>query len=349
VKNTFHGTLTLPADFSSGKQVSEAGKDTMETVKMGLTCGPVLSVIIVMSGKNGNLRRTVDGLRDQKIRDRIELIIVTSLADSEVLADIDTEMFFRAEFLKLSPETPRGEARLCGVRNAHAAVVAFVEDHAYPAEGWAEALLAAHAESRAAVGYQILNANPESAVSWANLFLFYGPWVERSAPVENMLLPSENISYKRDIMMHYGDSLGSHFANDYVIHCDLLRRGFGLYLEPRARVFHWNIDSYRASFSYSLMNGIIFAAARSSEWTFVRRLVYAGGSFLIPLIRTPRLVSDFLRTGRGRLLPRCLPALLAGLLAGACGEMVGYIRGHANKELLGDERTSTRNGGSVGT
>lgn len=300
---------------------------------------PSLSAVIVISGKNGNIRRTVAGLRDQNIRSRIEVVIVTSSAADQPLPDLDMKCFFRAKVIELAPITPRGEARLCGVRNASASVVAFVEDHAYPAAGWAEALLGAHTGSRAAVGYQILNANPECAASWANLFLYYGPWVERSAPVGNILLPSENISYKRDILMEYGDSLASHFQNDYILHRDLLRKGFSLYLEPAARVYHWNINSYRASFSYSLMNGLIFAAVRSSEWTILRRLSYAGGSFLIPFIRAPRIFSDFRRAGHGKLLPKCIPALIVGLFAGACGEMAGYALGAVRKELMGGERT----------
>jgi glycosyltransferase involved in cell wall biosynthesis len=308
----------------------------LENRQMAGNSGPVLSAVIVTSAKNGNLRRTIAGLRNQEMRSLLEIILVTASTGRQIPRDLDTDCFFGVKVIELDPMTCRGEARLCGVRNASAPVVAFVEDHAYPDDGWGEALLGAHTGLRAAVGYQICNANPASAVSWANLFLFYGPWVEHAAPAADILLPSENISYRRDILLQYGDSLASFFENDYVLHMDLRRRGFSLYLEPAARLFHWNIDTYPAAVFYSYMNGVIFAAARSSQWRVARRLLYAGGSFLIPFIRAPRILGDFLRTGRGKLLPGCVPALLVGLLAGASGEMAGYLLGAAKKELLGE-------------
>jgi hypothetical protein len=58
----------------------------------------------------------------------------------------------------------------------------------------------------------------------------------------------------------------------------------------------------------------------------VRRLLYAGGSPLIPLLRLPRILGDIRRSPRQcDLLPRVLPALIFSLVVSAVGEMVGYV------------------------
>ena len=301
---------------------------------MKIHCTPDLSIVIATSGREKCIVRTIDGLRAQNIRDRLEIIIVVSTVESGALNGIDMGCFCRVKVIEVKPMTPRSEARACGLMNASALVVAFIEDHAYPDVGWAEAVLHAHTACRAAVGYQILNANPESSISWANLFLLYGPWVERVTPIGHEMLPSENISYKREVLMQYGEGLCTFFENDYTLHHDLLKKGFLLHFEPTARLYHRNVDSLPASASYNLLNGRIFATARSCGWSIYRRLAYAGGFFLIPFVRAPRIFSDVSRTGRNELIPRIIPALMIGLVMGALGEMAGYLFRNGDKEQL---------------
>jgi hypothetical protein len=59
-----------------------------------------------------------------------------------------------------------------------------------------------------------------------------------------------------------------------------------------------------------------------------RRIVYAGGSPLIPLLRLRRLVPLMRRTAAGRTaLPRALPAIILILIVHAIGEAAGYLAG----------------------
>ena len=69
-------------------------------------------------------------------------------------------------------------ARLTGIQEARAPLVAFVETHSYQEQGWARALVEAHGEPWGAVGPSVTNANPTGAISWAGLFLDYGEWLE---------------------------------------------------------------------------------------------------------------------------------------------------------------------------
>ncbi len=59
------------------------------------------------------------------------------------------------------------------MQHASAPVVALVEDHAYPAPGWAEGIIDAHKNGWAAVGPVMANANPHGLMSWVNLLIEY--------------------------------------------------------------------------------------------------------------------------------------------------------------------------------
>ena len=72
------------------------------------------------------------------------------------------------------------------------------------------------------------------------------------------------------------------------------------------------------------------------RWSRARRLLYAAGSPLIPILRVARSISDIRRTGRGRtLLPQIIPVLLLGTFSGAVGEALGYLLGARPRDVAG--------------
>jgi len=86
-------------------------------------------------------------------------------------------------------------------------VVAFTEDHSFPTPVWAEALIARHREPWAAVGPAFLNGNPQTLRSWTNLLIEYGPWLDPLEAGVRDHIPPHNSSYKRDLLLAYGDEL----------------------------------------------------------------------------------------------------------------------------------------------
>jgi hypothetical protein len=122
-----------------------------------------------------------------------------------------------------------------GVREAIAPLVSYAEEHAYPAPGWAEALIKAHRQSWAAIGGTIANANPGNSVNWASFFTDFGPWVEPAEGGEISHLPWHHAVYKRSILLEYGPELETMLETESILHADLQARGYRLYLEPAAR------------------------------------------------------------------------------------------------------------------
>ena len=216
-----------------------------------------------------------------------------------------------------------------GFQSASAPLIAYVEEHSYPQPGWAEAVIAAHEGPWAAVGVSMENANPETMVSWAMLFLDFAPAVEVAEPAEvhGPALPP-----------HHLQAIGAGRATteelhrllevEAVLQRALLDRGERLGMESAARQRHLNVSRVRSMIRSQYLGGRQYAPLRVREEGFsaARRLGYALAAPLIVLVQLRRILGHVARTGRTRqLIPRMLPALVLGLVAEQAGETVGYL------------------------
>lgn len=292
---------------------------------------PSLSVVLATRDTVDPLRRTIRSLLRQTAVQEIELVLVAPVLAELGLPDGDLADW-RARFHAVTlVEAARlgsiGEANAVGIRAARASIVALAEDHCFPAPGWAAALIEAHRGPWAAVGPVVENANPGSAVSWADLFIGYGPWLAPREASEAPFLPGHNTCYKRDILVALGDRLPGLMEAETLLHWELRGAGHRLRVEPAAVVRHTNFALWRAWIPVQFFNGRLFAGARRREMSLARRVVFALGSPLIPLVRGWRL---WRATPRGALRRRFLattPALAIGLVLDALGQGVGYALG----------------------
>lgn len=144
-------------------------------------------------------------------------------------------------------------------------------------------------------------------------------------------LPGRNTSYKRELLLAYGDELDALLELETLLHWDLRARGHQLYLEPAARTLHVNHARLPAFVREHFYVGWLFAASRSRRWSRAHRLLYAAAAPVVPVVRLRRLVSPIRRSAaRWRLLPGVLPPLLLGLAVNTLGEMLGYTLGFAS-------------------
>jgi hypothetical protein len=288
---------------------------------------PALSVVVVADAF-ATIRRTVRHLRAQTIAGRIELVIVSGPGVELPVGGEELAGFARVTAVAVDDIRSLSWARAPGIRAASAPLVALAESHCYPEPEWAESLLAAHEGPWAAVGPAVYNANPETLVSWTNLVLDYGPWLGPTDGGELGDLPGHNSSYKRDVLLTYGDRLESMLEAETIMHVDMRRRGLRLYQEPAARVEHLNVTRTSSWIGERFQTGRRFGAARSHRWSPLGRALYAAGSPLIPLVRLPRVLRDLDRIGeRRRFRGLRLAPLLLALAVSAAGELVGYASG----------------------
>ena len=287
--------------------------------------GPKLSVILATDGVEQG-RETLAHLSRQTAADRIEVLLVTPPGSVDGGADPDLDGFHSVRVIEADPRSSTARARATAVPAARAPVVAMTESHCFPEPGWAEALIAAHRGPWAAVGPEFDNENPGTA-SWANLFVDYSTWITPLTPGQADDLPGNNSSYKRSLLLEYGEDLARWLESESILHWDLRSRGHGLYIEPGARVRHLNIDRLIPALAEHFLGGRCFAGLRSRGWHPLRRALYVIASPLIPVIRLRRMFQHLRRTSRRDLLPGVLPMMVGSLIAHATGEMMGYLAG----------------------
>jgi predicted dehydrogenase len=289
---------------------------------------PALSVVLGVRQDFAGVRRTVRHLRAQTIRERIELILPWACVNGDTPPASELGGFFAWRFQPIPPGSSVAAANATGVRLASAPVVAFAEDHCFPEPGWAEALVGAHARGYAAVGPEIANANPGSIVSWCDYLIGYGPWMSPAVASEAPFIAGHNSSYKRDILLAYGDRLESLLESETVLHFDLARNGHRLFVEPRARAAHLNFALWRVWLPVQFHCGRLFGGSRSVGWTPARRVLFAAASPLIPAVRLLRIARELLKPNRpAHRLPGLLPALAIGLICDGAGQFVGHLAG----------------------
>jgi hypothetical protein len=278
---------------------------------------------VIPCGSWRHVDKVVACLLEQEECDRIELLLAGPVSlEDEIPAHV------RAAFAAVTviPAQPRDmhEARAAGLLAASAPWVVIGETHCYPQPGWARALLSAIAEGRwDAIGPQIVNANPATGLSWANLALDYGPFL-RPARGEALSLPGQNAALRTALLEPHRADLGDRMRMPYLFFQTLRESGAHLFVEPGARSAHLNVTDYRAWLGERFGAARIFATDRAASWPRWRRLAYTLGSPAIPVLRARRALRD-LRRGGGPL--RAVPMLLVGLLVSGLGEAVGYAVG----------------------
>ncbi len=298
---------------------------------------PEMSVVLVTPDRYSTIRRTIKHLRAQTVRDKLEIVIVAPARDTLDLNDSELKGFRWVKMVEVSSIESIAEGNAMGVRQATSPVVVLAEDHSFPDPGWAEALIRAHKNPWAAVGPVVRNANPDSAISWADFFIGYGPWSDPSPAGVVSHLPGHNSSYKREILLGYGDDLGSMLEAETVLHWDLRSRGYQIYLEPAAKISHTNFSRISSWIQVQFLAGRVFGATRSKNWHPLRRIIYVIGSPLIPVVRFVRIISEMRKPGRLRNMEvsirvRILLALVLGLILDGSGQFIGYAIGAGNSK-----------------
>jgi hypothetical protein len=293
---------------------------------------PALSVVVVTPDRFATIRRTVQHLRDQTIADHLEILIVHPTDDA--LDDTEAgelEGFAQVKRICVGQpitcvERAVGEA----VDHASSDVLALIEDHAFPEPTWAQRLRAAVDQGHAAVGSAMMNGNPHSLLSWANLLIAYGAWTQPDAGKTMNALPGHNIAYRLDALRKLRGDLGVLFGRESGLHDRLLADGGTMYLDQAAAVHHLNPSTLRSTTTLRIDAGRLYGATRAERerWGIGRRLGYALGSPLIPLVRLPRVIAGLSGAVRQQVgTPRLLFALGLGLGLDAVGQMIGYTFG----------------------
>ena len=298
---------------------------------MNESTSPDMSVVMVSLDSYERIRLTIAALRAQTAKRRLEIVIVAPSREVLNLDEADLQEFLSFQVVETGPIRSTGGAIAAGFQRAHAPVVAYAEEHSYPFPTWAEALLLAHKKPWGAVGAAIVNANPGTIISWANLFTDFGPSVDPALGGVTSHLAWHHGSYKRELLSGYEtEQLQSFLETEGFLHQALQDRGYQLYFEPAAKSNHVNVSTIFSLIRCEFVGGRLFGAARvrHNKWSMARRLLYILGSPLIPVLRLRRTLQEVRRAGQfDKLFPQILPSMLTALVAHCLGEISGYALG----------------------
>src|SRR6187200_1380415 len=103
-----------------------------------------LSVVLVAGTGPSGIARTMQHLRAQTARQRLEVLIVAESSAGFDLAALGGGEFGACRIVEVGPITERGAAAARGMLAATSPIVGLIEDHSYPEPEWADALLRAH-------------------------------------------------------------------------------------------------------------------------------------------------------------------------------------------------------------
>ena len=289
--------------------------------------GPLISVVALAPYGLDELKDTLRALQEQTIVSQLEVIIGLREEDRSGRPE-GVEMFNSFRTFVDSPMDVSGPAKARAAHMATSPIVAFVEDHCFPEPAWAEALVKAHRGPWGAVAPTVGPANPTSVIAQASFANSFGAWSsERRGECSN--LPTHNTSYKKRVLLDYGEELPELLEMEAAaLAPDLIHRGFRIYQEPSAKVHHMNVETVSAFLMEQFLGGRHYGALRCKSWSSSRKLVYSLGGWLIPFVKLFRMLSQAEQFKSRRMLG----IVILGLFTCAAGEVAGYLLGLGKTE-----------------
>jgi hypothetical protein len=284
--------------------------------------------VILVTDRFRTIRRVFARLREQTVKDQLEIVIVIPSGSREGDDTLSFEDFASFQIVEIPTVHPMPVARASGIRAATAPIVFLGETHSFPGPAFAEKLIAAHSGDWDVVVPGFSNANPESALSWEAFLSDYGMWNETLPSGQVGGGPTWNVAYKRSVLGEVDDRLERAMEHGDELALWFRARGGRAYFEPAARIEHANVSKGSSWIEQRFLCGLLVANARKQRWSVGKRLLYVVASPLIPAVIMYRLRKPLKNLMSNGTLPlAALGAMLVGTIVRTAGEVVGYTVG----------------------
>lgn len=267
----------------------------------------------------------LDSLRKQYGVGEVEVVVANRCENgtSEVLK----QKYSWIKLIEAPPQTPIPSLRAMAIQETTGDIVAVLEDHCIVETDWAKGMMAAHCSDYSVIAGPLKNAACDRLVDWAAFFCEYSQFMHPMPEGEVENIPGNNVAYKRWVLERH-EALIRAGIWDSILHEHIRREHIPLLLISSVTVGHkmsaslWWFITQKFHFARS------FAGMRFSGLSYLRRVIYGAGSFLLPFILVQRIFSQVWKRGTYRrefLLS--FPFLAPLLLSWGIGETVGYIFG----------------------
>jgi hypothetical protein len=223
-----------------------------------------------------------------------------------------------------------GAIRAQGVEMARSPLVTVFEEHSFAMPGWAAAVFAAHSGPWSAVGGEEYTAVAGEGLTDAAYLEHCIRWMPPAPRGEAQALPTHNVTFKREILLSYRESLADFLTCLPLLYWKLREDGHRMYVEPEARYMHTYAASPETLVSHILWSRIFAQQrARRYQWSVWQRIIRCMASPFLPALRLAKL-AWFIAGERPDRLWTFLymsPAVLLIEVAGVLGETLGVLFG----------------------
>jgi len=300
---------------------------------------PKLSIILLAPANYERIQKVISCYRAQTVVKEIELVIATSDRTELHFPEEEMRSFHSHQVVEIAETKYQGVYKSAAIAIAKADVIVFGEDHSFPLVTWAAALIERHKGPWAAVGPRIANPNPNTrrGFSWAQSYMEYGLWVTGERGGQSDYLAGHNSSFKKKILLAYGESLPYMLESEYILFEDIRRNGHKLFFEVKAVTRHLNFEKFVPLMRVRYLVGRQFAASRTPRWSWTTKLAYILGSPLIPMVRLVRII-QMMKTNNEppKISIYIFGSLVINLIPDFFGQLMGYAfgLGNATEELF---------------
>ncbi|MEO8577901.1 MAG: hypothetical protein ABI556_14430 [Gemmatimonadales bacterium] len=288
-----------------------------------VNAGPAITVVVVAICSIPQLRRSLEALELQEIRDSYEVVVAADSRFSglDALAAEFPAMTFLA---KGGCDTPI-ELTTLGLNIAKGQRIVLTEDSCVARPDWLATMAGTPWDGRGAVG-GVVEATPGiSAAMWAfcyvDFFRYMNPVGEGVAPTLSVCNVAYHMPHLETVRHLWRDGF-----HETVINGALSERFGPLWFCPRAEVQVKRDVTFGDAVYERYAFGRLFGATRIAHDGLGRRLYYAAVSPALPFLLMARMTGKARQDlGLMRQFIRSLPAILAMVAAWSWGEWLGYV------------------------
>ncbi|MBW8011265.1 MAG: glycosyltransferase [Chloroflexi bacterium] len=297
-----------------------------------------ISCIVISFNPAEILERCLANLEQQVLDDEVELLVVGKWGGPDSEYRSLQQQFPKSVWISVPQEFNIPQMRALGMARSQAEIIAILEDDCLVSNDWCTEIIKAHKEAYAAIGGAVEPGDYTSSLDWSIYFCEYARFMLPFSGGEVNTLPGNNVMYKRDVLMTLA---GEIFLNGgkisevgfYEIEFNnkLIRNGFALKTDPSLIVK--NIHSWRLSdlFKMPFHHGRGFAGKRFSDQDKMKRVLYLGITFLLPVVQVIRILKLIIQKRRYlRQFLFALPGIIMFFTSWSIGEFFGYLLGPGN-------------------
>jgi len=229
-----------------------------------------VSIIIPTYNRQGLVKNCLESLFNQKISKKIYEIIVIDDGSIDQTQDLIKNLKKKYKNLKYFKQKHSGPAaaRNLGIKRSKGEIIAFIDDDCIAKKNWVENIIKAHKKYflYAGIGGETYNILKNNRIANIRQFIWEysiqtqnacNPILKRlkhyvcpfslGKTFETFMLPSNNVSYKRNIFNKYlfDTSFNTASGEDSELNWRLKLNGFKLLYNPSIKIYHNHVSSLK--------------------------------------------------------------------------------------------------------